>query len=419
MKYLFLDTNVFLHFRYYNEINWNEIIGDGEYTIVVASMVIEELDNKKYDVSRKISRRAKQMLSRFLEISDGSQRENFPVVIDSSRPNDTTFQVNNLKSSSQDDNILASIIEFNIDVTDEKYLISNDTGPKLKAKSLNIKAPNIPEKFLLEEEVDETEKELKNLKKELTELKNTIPKIALTFDNSEEFLRCNLKILTMSKVDYVESELAKKRVELPAIDENPYNMPSLLNSLNKISAEQRNRYNQELVKYFEEYRKYLETKYDYEKYLSFRFEVTLILNNTGSAPGEDIDINLHFPDGFELQSEYDLRKPPKTINIPYKPKSSWDFGPSLIPNLDFMYKNPSVEKKINTGFLTSKKKTNSYNVNYKIPLIKHNLPISLGKLYVCFSELEPVKNFQIDYELIIANVPKKIEGKLNMIFIGE
>jgi predicted ribonuclease YlaK len=200
MKYLFLDTNIFLHFRYYTEINWNQIIGDGEYTIVVTSMVIDELDNKKYDVNRKISKRAKQMLIRFLEISNESQRENFPVVIDSTRPKEITFIENNLKNSTQDDNILASIIEFDIGEMDEKYLISNDTGPKLKAKSLNIKAPNISEIFLLEVEIDETEKELKNLKREFTEFKNTIPKVTLTFDNSEEFLKCNLKNQTISKI---------------------------------------------------------------------------------------------------------------------------------------------------------------------------------------------------------------------------
>jgi hypothetical protein len=194
-------------------------------------------------------------------------------------------------------------------------------------------------------------------------------------------------------------------------------MPSILTSLNNLSPEQINKYNQELVKYFEEYRIYLEKKYDYEQYVLYRFEFNLILNNTGSAPAEDIDINLHFPDGFELQSEHDLRNPPETISLPYKPKSTWDLGPNLVPNLDFMFRNSSTEKNNNSNFLTSKKKTNSYNVNYKVPLIKHNLPIPLGKLYVCFSELEQVKNFKIDYELIIANVPKKIEGKLNMIFI--
>lgn len=43
MKYLFLDTNIFLHFVDFEQIPWADLIGDSEITIVVSDIVAQEL----------------------------------------------------------------------------------------------------------------------------------------------------------------------------------------------------------------------------------------------------------------------------------------------------------------------------------------------------------------------------------------
>ncbi|RYE05509.1 MAG: hypothetical protein EOP44_04550 [Sphingobacteriaceae bacterium] len=65
MTYLFLDTNIFLHYRAFDEIKWQEQFPDiGEYKLIIASVVIDELDKHKQNPNRKLATRAKKILSK-------------------------------------------------------------------------------------------------------------------------------------------------------------------------------------------------------------------------------------------------------------------------------------------------------------------------------------------------------------------
>lgn len=41
MKYLLLDTNIYLHYIDFEQIDWGTIIGDKEYEIVVPYPLVE------------------------------------------------------------------------------------------------------------------------------------------------------------------------------------------------------------------------------------------------------------------------------------------------------------------------------------------------------------------------------------------
>lgn len=59
MKYLLLDTNIYLHYIDFEQIDWGTIIGDKEYEIVVPYTVIKEIDKYKDGPKSKIKVRAK------------------------------------------------------------------------------------------------------------------------------------------------------------------------------------------------------------------------------------------------------------------------------------------------------------------------------------------------------------------------
>ena len=62
MTYIFLDTNLFLHFQDFEQINWNDIIGTNDtINIALAPTVIDELDKHKYNANRKIQKWAKKI----------------------------------------------------------------------------------------------------------------------------------------------------------------------------------------------------------------------------------------------------------------------------------------------------------------------------------------------------------------------
>lgn len=68
MKYLFLDTNIFLHFVDFEQIPWADLIGDSEITIVVSDIVAQEIDKHKDTAREKIQKRAKKISSKLAEV---------------------------------------------------------------------------------------------------------------------------------------------------------------------------------------------------------------------------------------------------------------------------------------------------------------------------------------------------------------
>ena len=61
MKYVFLDTNVFLQFKDFEQIHWSELIRDNDFTIVVPHVVSREIDKHKDSARGKVQKRAKKV----------------------------------------------------------------------------------------------------------------------------------------------------------------------------------------------------------------------------------------------------------------------------------------------------------------------------------------------------------------------
>lgn len=67
MKYLFLDTNIYLHFKDVEGIDWKSLVTGGEdFTIVVPPIVREEINEKKDHTRGKIQHRAKKFSQNLL-----------------------------------------------------------------------------------------------------------------------------------------------------------------------------------------------------------------------------------------------------------------------------------------------------------------------------------------------------------------
>jgi hypothetical protein len=91
----------------------------------------------------------------------------------------------------------------------------------------------------------------------------------------------------------------------------------------------------------------------------------------GTVPAEDIDIHLHFPDGFELVDSADYPKPPTEPNTPYKPKNRLDIpglGISGFPRIHI----PNPQNMNIDSERPTIRKSNSYDVDYNRSYLKHN-----------------------------------------------
>jgi hypothetical protein len=144
----------------------------------------------------------------------------------------------------------------------------------------------------------------------------------------------------------------------------------------------------------------------------------LELSNTGNFPAEDIDVWLHFPDGFVLYNPEGSRTEPIPPLEPYRPKNMFDY-----PRINFMDFHPvsnikSVRNLQLSNFSNSGipdiRQTNSFEVEYRFGSLKHNQSIQLSPLIVEFASFAEIKSFSVDYKIMVGNIPNLLEGKLNI-----
>ena len=207
MKYLLLDTNIYLHYIDFEQIDWGTIIGDKEYEIVVPYTVIKEIDKYKDGPKSKIKVRAKAVASKFgcYFLNDDYNKQINLVQIND--PSDEILIRYHLNRSVCDDLIIGSILEF--EHKDDVIVISHDNTLLIKAKNLGLKfLPKMPDKYLISEEKSEEEKEHERCRKELEQLKNRQPKPQILFANGETVLR--IKAPSVSNVDRKLEEIMIK-----------------------------------------------------------------------------------------------------------------------------------------------------------------------------------------------------------------
>ncbi len=424
MLYIFLDTNIFIHFVDFEQINWHVSLNTtDEITIIIAPIVIDELDKHKYNRNQKISKRVKKLLPKIESYIDNPLLCKFGFNYISKKPSDTTFLENDLDNKEQDDCLLSTIIEFvpSIAEGDKILYVTNDVGPRLKAKVLNIPTYKMPDEHLLKSEPDEFESKSILLQKELNELKNRTPLVFLCFSNEKSHITYTPKKNKYTKDEFINTELEKIKLQHPylVLSQSEQIQTGNLSTFSNLtlSAEQINDYNLELDTFYEKYNSYVESVYYATNFRIHSIEIQLMLANKGTSPAIDIDVEIYFPDGFELVLKEDLPKFKKKPELPYKPKHRYDILSSFkMPNIltPHLFGSPNIPE-INESN-PSIKKTNSYNVTHHLKTLKHNQNFNFSTLYAKFPDINKAKGFTLDYKLIISNVPNVITGQLHINF---
>jgi hypothetical protein len=178
-----------------------------------------------------------------------------------------------------------------------------------------------------------------------------------------------------------------------------------------INSESILNYNAKLAKFFLEYEDYLTECETHYCNLFLTETITFKLFNEGSIPANDIDVKLHFPDGFTLSDS----KPTNSAEEPrppFKPGEALTLNPYIFssisrPNINpipfYVKGSPSI------------KKTNSYDVTFDLETLKHNQDYVFDDLYLTFDSFDSAVGFTVDYKIYAANIPEVITGQLNVI----
>lgn len=445
-KAIFLDTNAYLHYQPFDQINWLEVLKVSEVTIVVPPVTIRELNkHKELHPRPRVKKRAGMVLKRFFSLfesaSQGYLRDGVEICLEDRDPviDFASFQ---LSHDIQDDNLIASIIMFQSEKPGtEVMLVTSDVGLTLVVKANRLRIPTIklPDNLKLPQEPDPEQKRIRELEQELRELKLKVPQISLTFENGSQHTKFTLPHPIELTQDELERKLkrikrryrkmehqSKQTRELPNQLVSVAEASAILNASlgNTVLPEDIDNYNVRLDEFYQMYVKYLRKNAWYQNLRRRTINLTIFIANDGSAPAEDIDVFMHFPDGFQLTDEQGFPESPRPPKPPAEPKTQMQklyesiSRPLVgVPSLASYMPDPILPP--SNVSASSIKKADSYDVDFHIQRVKHNLQESTEPLYVVFESFESAQSFHIDYRILAANVPNEVSGQLHVVIEKE
>jgi len=430
----FVDTNTFLHYLALEHVDWPAVLGARRVTLMIAPVIIRELDkHKSTSSSRKLRKRAAAAIARLNKWADAA----LPAVI---RPGvqlgfvvhepGVDFDALRLNRFSEDDHLVASIVEYSGQNPQAKLvLVTADVGLKLKARDRRIAVVSLPDSLALPDEPDPNEIRVKELEARLQQYENELPELSLVFEDGKRHVIFQINPIPPA-TEPAEARTAELRQKYPLWDESGRSPRPLsdqaANFLGTPNLEDVRAYNFRLRAYYDEYAQYLQELKAFEEQKTRTLCLKLWLSNTGGVPAEDVDIFMHFPDGFALVEERDLPKPPKEPTQPPLPQtrleaalssaalssaavaSAAGINPRWRPDLSGIGPRPNVSRpKI--------KRSSSYDVECHVQRLKHNFLERLAPMHVIFDSLDTANSFGIQYRILASNHPSPIEGAVHVV----
>lgn len=440
-KVIYIDTNIFLHFRFFDQIDWLRVLEADQVEIRLPSTVIQELDKHKYNNnSPKIGQRATKVIKKLSTLSDSAKKTDEGFRANLSCGVDILFEVDDIDIdveaiSSQDARILISVLTSKRRNPDSSILlVAADLGMKLTARSKGIEAICLSDDYRLPIEVSQDKKRIEELERENLELKRAIPELKLTFEEGSDKLISDIRnpsqpgVSTSDIVTYRLEQIKQAHPKLPEIPSGnegikagKYRMYGISGSeAAEILPQEISSYNKLLDKFYADYEQYLKNSVKWRLIASRSILLKILLSNTGTCPARDISISMHFPDGFVLNESEDFPDAPEQPEPPAAPVArtkeqrlaSLMSVPIMRPLPPYLGPHSRTPPNVSNPRI---RRTNSYDVEVSIERIKQNTLESIGELAVTFDSYEDASSFRINYQINAENLPRLVTGSLHVI----
>ena len=412
MKYLFLDTNIFLHFQNFEQIPWQKLIGDADFKIIVSDIVAEEIDKHKDSARGKIQRRAKVISKLFGDVFLEGKSSSVSLEYCMSYPEKLTDEEKaKFNPSSQDDQILMGILASDYP-KENIVVVSYDNPILIKAKAHGLQFLKMPDEYLLKEELSEEEKELERCKKEIAAYKNRISKPVLLVNKEK---KC-LKIRRPPIID-IEKEVKVHMQEIRS--QHPYKaLPSLTKDTQPfeysliIDTEGIKNYNTFLDSYYEREEKYWRIMLRKKMLDKRMLELSFSLGNEGTDETRNVNIFVHFPNGIKLYTD----KSKKKVDID-KPMTPPEYSPFLDPRLNgsMQMMSPSSYRGNYVRMWNLDADTDKRVFTCITSAVNHHVVHSLKEEESLYIDIETCGNFQIQYHIIDSKHIDSIDGVINVV----
>lgn len=397
-----LDSNIFLHYKCFEDIPWQEELGCGDITIVLTAMVIEEIDDKKDNEKGKIQKRAKTVSSRIAEILLDGATGKFPILyLENAYATEDEKRQYHLDRN--DNQILYDVAMSGLD-KDDVTIISSDNAMLIRAKQQGFKIHKLDDKYLLKEELSKEEKEAQAAIKELERMKNRMPEPTLIFENGENNMKIK-RALVLNREAEVEKRVEELRHKWPekTIEGEQYSV--LGNTFSNASPEMIVHYNASRRKYIEDLEKKIRLEVERDDLQLRMKKISVAVYNGGNASTGKMNVFVELPESIEFYSKGCKKE------VEYEEPTTPNFYPRLTrtPSLFGEYK-PKIE------MWDLESSLDVVEITKKVEPLNHILQQGLFTLYV---DSATCPNFKLKWMLVDAALPDPVEGELNVSFVEE
>ncbi len=425
---IFIDTNLFLHYHFPDQIDWPALVGVPDVELVVAPVVMRELDKHKYTGhSPKLRKRAASVVERLDKYLDADPPPELrPGLVLRYETQEPRFDpdVIGLSRDSQDDQLLASALAFRADHPQVRLLVATaDIGLKHKARVHRIEVVRPPDDRRLADEPDASERRVQELEKELREWRQRAPMLTLGFADGLSPARYALPQPVLPLREEIARRLAVVRQKHPHMRSPSIVAPGFsavmgaLAETHGISEQDITAYNTGLDRFYSTYEWYLGALAEHENVRRRTLRLSLQLRNEGTAPAEDIDVFMRFPPGCRVVKKGDLPARPAPPEPPRRPQGRFEFALRPVTGLGASFSDPPALNLPDP--LQIRRDGDGYGVRFHVERLKQQLAEVVDPLYVIFDSFEGVSSFGIEYRINAANLPREQPGRLDVVVIKQ
>ena len=418
-KYVFIDTNIALHFKRPDQVDWLKLTGADKVVLVAAPIILRELEKQKVShKSQKLRERADnyiKWLDKFMEEPETEVRSNVTWLFLPYEPQ-IDFSGERLSENIADDQLIASVLYYSRQSGAHPIVAVADTGLKVKLKSRNIDVLVLPDDQRLPVEPDPIERENEKLRKKITRLESRMPKLSIAFEGGVQHQVLHARDPKSYKVKSLEQ--IKEEYPFKSRSGERDLSPSLSNfhAIEQgIIDERISTYNQQLRKYFSDYQKYFDLFADWKEEICMYHALKLVISNDGTAPASNVDVELYFPEGVVPVDKDDIPEKPK---LPVAPKQKEGLTVQDVRGFgNFDVVRSAIERSNRlTAHLLGESDVdldeNSICISYL--KLKHGFRKISDPLIFRFVSRDAVGAFKFSYRLSADEVPDAVEDDLHI-----
>jgi len=402
---ILIDTNLVLHFRRVEELDWCKLAGASACSIVITPVLMRELErNKVHNPNAKLRQRAKDMIAwlgdRIAEDDPIRLRDGVTLLFDDQEPL-IDFAEQRLSREIADDHLIASALAWAQRTGHDVAIATDDSGFALKLRSRPIRFLAPDKAWRLPDAVDEERAELRQMKRELERERNRRPTLEVQFDGGGK------KIAVGPEPIEPPPSVDAMRAELP-----PMTFEEYMSSDERREPGPRvyergpvDRYNDELETFFGDYVAFLAKHGAWGEQEARTIELAFTLANGGSSPATNIDVLLAFPKHVEVMAAEDAPDEPVEPEPPSKPhpnRRAVTMGRAVALGSPHQPAHALLEGEPQVA-------QDKRHVEYFLQTLKHDCAFELEPVLVRFASREDMKPFEIQVSITCNETDKRWE----------